>query len=425
MREYSGGDAMKSKHVALMFCSIVIFSLSLIYSCNGGGAVVQAQRYKVGGVVSGLTGTGLILRNNGTADLTLHSNGTFTFSTPLADRSGYNVTVWKQPFRQTCIVTNGAGTLNGADVTSVAINCPAPAYETVYISNKNAGTISVLDSYQSITLLKTITSGTTMGLATDNQLRKIYAANYDDNTVSVIDALTSAVVNTITVGVNPSSLGVNPADNSIYVSNFGGSSISVITYSAGTYTVSKTIACDSGPDGFAIDETTNKIYIPNYNAYTVSVIDAVSSTLTSTIAMNGQFPSGVAVDSSKKRLYVASGGGPYVEIIDTDTNTNLKNVFIGGAPRAIVANPSTNKVYATEGFTKVAVIDTTVGLEKVLYYITVGSAPNRLALSTTMNRLYVLNAYSDNVTIIDTTNDTVIDTIAVGTFPYGVTILSP
>ncbi len=79
----------------------------------------------VGGTVGGLTGTGLELQNNGGDSLPMLANGSFTFATPLADGVAYNVTVSTQPAGQTCTVSNGSGTISGANVTDVAITCTA------------------------------------------------------------------------------------------------------------------------------------------------------------------------------------------------------------------------------------------------------------------------------------------------------------
>lgn len=78
--------------------------------------------YGVGGTISGLTGT-VVLRNNGGDSLSLSADGGFEFGTEIADGSSYNVTVFSQPARQTCTVTNGSGTVSGANVTSVSIEC--------------------------------------------------------------------------------------------------------------------------------------------------------------------------------------------------------------------------------------------------------------------------------------------------------------
>ncbi|HET9047486.1 MAG TPA: S8 family serine peptidase [Chiayiivirga sp.] len=92
---------------------------------------VTVPTYTIGGMVNGLTGTGLVLRLNGGNDLTVAAAGSFTFSQGLADGSNYTVTVATQPSGQTCSVANGAGTLSGANVTGVQVDCadiPPQAY---------------------------------------------------------------------------------------------------------------------------------------------------------------------------------------------------------------------------------------------------------------------------------------------------------
>jgi hypothetical protein len=100
---------------------------------NGGGtagasdiADVQVtcstNAYTVGGTVSGLSGT-VVLQNNGADNLPLASSGAFTFSTPVAQGAPYNITVLTQPAIQTCTVTNGSGTMGGANVTNVSVSC--------------------------------------------------------------------------------------------------------------------------------------------------------------------------------------------------------------------------------------------------------------------------------------------------------------
>ncbi len=84
-----------------------------------------AQAFSVGGTVSGLTGTGLVLQNNGGDDLVIGNNGAFTFSTPVANGSTYAVTVKTSPSDQACVVTGGTGTVATSNVTDVVVTCGA------------------------------------------------------------------------------------------------------------------------------------------------------------------------------------------------------------------------------------------------------------------------------------------------------------
>jgi len=86
--------------------------------------------YTVGGTVSGYSGSGLVLRNNGGNALPIAANGAFRFTQPIISGTGYTVTVATQPAGQTCdVVGNGSGTMGNANVTNVQITCTAnPAY---------------------------------------------------------------------------------------------------------------------------------------------------------------------------------------------------------------------------------------------------------------------------------------------------------
>lgn len=114
---------------------LLIFLLTIVFtaSCGGGsgggggggGGTPTPASYTLGGTVAGLSGTGLVLQNNGGDNLAVSANGGFTFATSLADGASYAVTVLTQPANpaQTCTVTNGSGTIPSANVTNVAVAC--------------------------------------------------------------------------------------------------------------------------------------------------------------------------------------------------------------------------------------------------------------------------------------------------------------
>ncbi|MFZ5699227.1 MAG: S8 family serine peptidase, partial [Pseudomonadota bacterium] len=96
-------------------------------SANVGSVSIHCttNSFSIGGTVSGLAGTGLVLRNNGTDDLAIAADGTFVFGTPIASGAAYAVTVFKQPTApsQTCTVTGGTGNVGNTDVGSLSVNC--------------------------------------------------------------------------------------------------------------------------------------------------------------------------------------------------------------------------------------------------------------------------------------------------------------
>jgi hypothetical protein len=82
--------------------------------------------FTVGGAVSGLTGSGLVLQNNGGDKLSINTDGNFTFNASAGAGGPYAVTVLTPPTGQSCTVQNGSGTAN-ANVTNVAVSCVAVA----------------------------------------------------------------------------------------------------------------------------------------------------------------------------------------------------------------------------------------------------------------------------------------------------------
>jgi hypothetical protein len=100
-------------------------------------ACAAVQTFTIGGTVSGVSASGLVLQNNGGDNLSIGAPGSFTFHTPVNSGSTYNVTILTQPTGQTCTVTNGTGTAT-QDVTTVSVTCVVASTFTI------SGTVSGL-----------------------------------------------------------------------------------------------------------------------------------------------------------------------------------------------------------------------------------------------------------------------------------------
>ncbi len=112
----------------------VTFLALLMVGCGGGGGGGDSGQtlppppatYTVGGTVTGLAGSGLVLNSDFGGDLAVSASGSFTFSTQLPDGSAFNVGVKIQPTSspaQNCQVANGTGTIAAANVTNVDVTC--------------------------------------------------------------------------------------------------------------------------------------------------------------------------------------------------------------------------------------------------------------------------------------------------------------
>lgn len=91
---------------------------SVVVSCS-------TSDFTIGGTVRDMSGSGLVLRNNGRDELTIDDSGSFTFATALPTGATYDVTIAEQPMSpaQTCTVSNGFGVVAFSNVTSITVRC--------------------------------------------------------------------------------------------------------------------------------------------------------------------------------------------------------------------------------------------------------------------------------------------------------------
>jgi large repetitive protein len=82
----------------------------------------STNTFTIGGNATGLQGT-VTLNLNGGSPLSIGSNGSFTFATPVSFGGNYSVTVATQPVGQSCSVSNGSGSLLTNNVQNISISC--------------------------------------------------------------------------------------------------------------------------------------------------------------------------------------------------------------------------------------------------------------------------------------------------------------
>src|SRR5882672_4022006 len=99
---------MRRCRISSVARSLSLILLLLVSACGGGGGGGDPTptppvppgvptTYTVSGTVTGMIGTGMVLRNNGGDDKTINANGPFTFSTAWFSGFPYSVTFQSQP----------------------------------------------------------------------------------------------------------------------------------------------------------------------------------------------------------------------------------------------------------------------------------------------------------------------------------------
>ncbi len=200
--------------------------------------------FTIGGTVSGLAaGNDVVLRNNGLDDLVVAANGSFTFPEPLQDLSTYSVSVRTQPTTpdQICTVTNGSGTLAGANVTNVVVNCALATFTVggtvsglaagnAVVLRNNGGDDVTVSTNGGFTFPTSLTNGAAY-LATvftqpttPNQTCLVTAGSGNVTSANVTNIQVTCTTITHTIGGTVSGLA---AGNSVVLQNNGGDNLIV------------------------------------------------------------------------------------------------------------------------------------------------------------------------------------------------------
>ena len=370
------------------------------------------------------------------------------------------------PLRQQLYVSNwnsaNVSVINTAnntviDTIQVGANPGDAAFDStnnrIYVPNYNSGTVSVIDTATNSVLTTMSVGEGPRGAAFDAFNNRVYVANRNSDTVSVIDTTTNTVIAAIPVGNQPHGAVFNSTNRRLYVTNYSTSTVSVID--TNTNTVVDAIAVGDAPRFPAFDSIHNRIYVPNTGSNTVSVIDArvppklaVTSPRSSEVINNvstGDSDITWSVDealASGSLTLTRTGGNPDPDSPHTCTfvgsalhagtheHFQLDDITNGCREAVTLANGATYMLTFSgidaEGVAANPITRANVVFDaRIIATVVVDSRPSYHPAFDTGSSLvgfpnvYVANAGSDTVSVIDTATNTVIDAVAVGDGPLG------
>jgi YVTN family beta-propeller protein len=125
---------------------------------------------------------------------------------------------------------------------------------------------------------------------------------------------------------------------------------------------------------------------------------------------------GLALDDQKKVIYAVTKENNSLYAIDLLTKKIISQHELGGEGYTCLLSPDKKILYAScWGCDKVILFDTF--LHKITGSIDVGDNPNDMCISSTGQYLYVANANDNNVSVIDTRQNKVIETLNTALYP--------
>jgi YVTN family beta-propeller protein len=147
--------------------------------------------------------------------------------------------------------------------------------------------------------------------------------------------------NEIRVGNNPTDIQINQYTNKIYVANSNSSTVSVIDSNSGN---TKYISVGGRPIAIAINAPVDKIYVANELSNSVSVINGYDDRKEKDVLV-GIAPLAIAINEFANTIYVANSGSDTVSVINGNNDAKEPDIAVGSKPWTIAYNPSTNMIY--------------------------------------------------------------------------------
>lgn len=237
------------------------------------------------------------------------------------------------------------------------------------------------------------------------------------------DTKTNELLQTIEVGNHPAHIVFTEDGKYVLVTNNEDNSVSVID--SESFIVIETISTGKGPHGFRISSDSQKAYIANMGEDTVSVVNLETMKEDKKIKV-GPTPVTTALTSDGQTLIATLNAENSVAIVDLN-NDQVEKVQVGTGPAQVYIDGNNQFAYVANQGTEeapsnsVTVID--LAAKEVTATIETGKGAHGVVTSSDNKRLYVTNMFENTVSVIDTEQNKVIETIQVGEIPNGISIM--
>ena len=278
---------------------------------------------------------------------------------------------------------------------------------------------------------------------------KVYVADEEANTVSVIDAASFKRISSIPVGQGPHNVQVAPDGKWVWVTNNGEPAKQDEKMPTAKMPKSGNGAMASAGPGavWAIDTATDKVvskvpvgmhpahvvvtpdgrhaYVVNGGDNSVSVVDISALRVVETIPV-GASPHGMRISPDGKQAWVANLKGGTVSVIDTQTRKEIAQIAVGKGPAQVGFTPDGRLAFVSlSEENAVAIIDPAT--RKMTRKVAVGTVPIQLYATPDSRALLVANQGTrakpgKTVSVIDLESFKVVKTVETGAGAHGVAV---
>jgi YVTN family beta-propeller protein len=171
---------------------------------------------------------------------------------------------------------------------------------------------------------------------------KVYTANNQSGSVTVIDGASNQVIATVDVADYPILLSYNSVDNKVYCTSAESNMLNVLDGAADT--LLRMVSVSGAPTLMVFNATMNKLYILCYDDQKVRVYDGAADTLVADVWL-GSVPGTLLWHPLTNRVFCSLHGTDSVLTIDCKTDHITERLAVGRHPYPMCWNPMNDLVY--------------------------------------------------------------------------------
>ena len=209
----------------------------------------------------------------------------------------------------------------------------------MYVANEDSATATVLDTKSGKIVARVPVGKEPEGVRVSPDGRWTLVTNESDNSISIIDTKTLKEVKHVVVGKRPRDVAFTPDGRTAYVSGEFDSSVYRIRVPEGE-PVERVLQMDSNsrPMSVKLDASRKRLYVSTGRGGKIAVVDVSAAPKLIREVAVGKRPWGIALTADGKYLYTANGPSNDVSVIDTSTLEVVRTIAVGQSPWGVAVS---------------------------------------------------------------------------------------
>lgn len=314
----------------------------------------------------------------------------------------------------------------------------SPNGQRLFTANRDPGTVSIIDTEAAVTLVEISVGREPRSVSVDPTRPRIYVTNFADASFSVVDIAQGRTVATVATAHEPYGIVVSPDGEALYVSAAGADVVQ--EFELTTLSLVRSLPVEPNPRGLAVAASGRALYVTHFLSGRVSAIDLDSGGVTALISTGDESAAAqfIAWHPSDGTLYLPHSRSrvsnatlsfdttvaPLVSVIDLAEARGVAAEPLQLAqidrpvnlPAALDFSPDGRLLYVVNSGSNDLSI---IELETGVArgHLELGANPGAIVVARVGDIAYAYNALSYDISVVDLEQLSVIETIVVSTSP--------